>query len=52
MATVNQNMFGANIGAEPPGGASLMVLPLNLIAQIVSHVRNTDAIIPARGSSL
>ncbi|KAJ6043777.1 hypothetical protein N7499_006197 [Penicillium canescens] len=41
MATVNQNMFGASIGAEPPGGASLMVLPLNLIAQIVSHVEDT-----------
>ncbi|KAJ5312579.1 hypothetical protein PENANT_c007G06227 [Penicillium antarcticum] len=41
MATVNQNMFGANIGAEPPGGASLMVLPLNLIAQIVSYVEDT-----------
>ncbi|KAJ5757494.1 uncharacterized protein N7511_006188 [Penicillium nucicola] len=41
MATVNQNMFGASIGAEPPGGASLMVLPLNLIAQIVSHVDDT-----------
>ncbi|KAF3018773.1 hypothetical protein E8E15_008189 [Penicillium rubens] len=38
MATVNRNMFGANI-TEPPGGAQLMVLPLNLIAEIVSHVR-------------
>jgi hypothetical protein len=50
MAAVNQNMFGASIGAEPPGGASLMVLPLNLIAQIVSHV-STDATIPARALS-
>lgn len=38
MATVNQNMFGASI-MEQPGGAQLMVLPLNLFAQIVSHVR-------------
>ncbi|KAJ5200304.1 hypothetical protein N7491_008895 [Penicillium cf. griseofulvum] len=40
MATVNQNMFGATI-TQPPGGAQLMVLPLNLIAEIVSHVRDT-----------
>jgi hypothetical protein len=37
MATVNRNMFGASI-TEAPGGAQLMVLPLNLIAEIVSHV--------------
>jgi hypothetical protein len=37
MATVNQNMFGANI-TEAPDGAQLMALPLNLIAEIVSHV--------------
>ncbi|CAG8903884.1 unnamed protein product [Penicillium egyptiacum] len=40
MATVNRNMFGASI-TEPPGGAQLMVLPLNLIAEIVSHVDDT-----------
>ncbi|CAG8296087.1 unnamed protein product [Penicillium nalgiovense] len=40
MATVNQNMFGASI-TESPGGAQLMVLPLNLIAEIVSHVHDT-----------
>ncbi|CAG7929279.1 unnamed protein product [Penicillium olsonii] len=40
MATVNQNMFGATI-AEQPGGAQLMVLPLNLIVEIVSHVNDT-----------
>ncbi|KAJ5782722.1 hypothetical protein N7457_004496 [Penicillium paradoxum] len=40
MATVNRNMFGASI-TEPPGGAQLMVLPLNLIAEIVSHVTDT-----------
>ncbi|KAF4761224.1 hypothetical protein HAV15_008075 [Penicillium sp. str.  len=40
MATVNRNMFGASI-TEPPGGSQLMVLPLNLIAEIVSHVNDT-----------
>ncbi|KAJ5952516.1 uncharacterized protein N7479_010929 [Penicillium vulpinum] len=40
MATVNQNMFGASI-TQPPGGPQLMVLPLNLIAEIVSHVDDT-----------
>ncbi|CDM30994.1 hypothetical protein DTO013E5_363 [Penicillium roqueforti] len=40
MATVNRNMFGASI-TEPPGGAQLMALPLNLIAEIVSHVDDT-----------
>ncbi|CAG7978794.1 unnamed protein product [Penicillium salamii] len=40
MATVNQNMFGATI-SEQPGGAQLMVLPLNLIVEIVSHVNDT-----------
>ncbi|KAJ5120350.1 uncharacterized protein N7515_009738 [Penicillium bovifimosum] len=39
MATVNQNMFGASI-TERPGGAQLMALPLNLIAEIVSHVHD------------
>ncbi len=38
MAAVNQNMFDASIAADRPGGASLMLLPLNLIAQIVSNV--------------
>lgn len=38
MAAVNQNMFDASIAIERPRGASLMVLPLNLIAQIVSNV--------------
>lgn len=38
MAAVNQNMFDANIVTDRPGGTSLMVLPLNLIAQIVSNV--------------
>lgn len=37
MATVNQNMFGASI-TEQPRGAQLMVLPLNLLVEIVSHV--------------
>jgi hypothetical protein len=32
-------MFDASIATDRPGGASLMVLPLNLIAQIVSNVR-------------
>lgn len=38
MAAVNQNMFDASIATDRPGGASLMVLPLNLIVQIVSNV--------------
>lgn len=38
MAAVNQNMFDASIATERPRGALLMVLPLNLIAQIVSNV--------------
>ena len=42
MATVNKNMFGASI-TEPPEGAQLMALPLNLIAEIVSHVRGSSA---------
>ncbi|KAJ5593453.1 hypothetical protein N7537_010357 [Penicillium hordei] len=40
MAIINRNMFGASI-TEPPGGAQLMVVPLNLIAEIVSHVDST-----------
>jgi hypothetical protein len=39
MAAVNQNMFDASIAMDRPGGSSLMVLPLNLIAEIVSNVR-------------
>lgn len=38
MATVNQNMFDASIAVHQPGGASLLVLPLNLIAIIVANV--------------
>ncbi|KAJ5558777.1 hypothetical protein N7461_002749 [Penicillium sp. DV-2018c] len=40
MATINRNMFGADI-SERPGGAQLMALPLNLIAEIVAHVDDT-----------
>ncbi|KAL4868085.1 hypothetical protein BDV12DRAFT_170327 [Aspergillus spectabilis] len=36
MAAVNRNMFDACVVSERPQGASLLVLPLNLIAQIVS----------------
>ncbi|KAI2789948.1 hypothetical protein POX_d05449 [Penicillium oxalicum] len=38
MAAVNQNMFAANVASDRPGGVSLMLLPLNIIAQIVSYV--------------
>ncbi|KAL3474157.1 hypothetical protein BJX99DRAFT_185919 [Aspergillus californicus] len=38
MATVNQNMFDACVGNERPQGPSMLVLPLNLIAQIVSSI--------------
>jgi hypothetical protein len=39
MAAVNSIMFDANISAYPAtGGSSMLELPLNLIAQIVSHV--------------
>ncbi|KAJ5894285.1 hypothetical protein N7495_005976 [Penicillium taxi] len=41
MATVNQNMFAASIAAERSRGASLLSLPLNLIALIVSNVDDT-----------
>ncbi|KAJ5966192.1 hypothetical protein N7481_012906 [Penicillium waksmanii] len=41
MAAVNQNMFGASITTDRPGGGLLMRLPLNLIVQIVSHVDDT-----------
>ncbi|KAL1886574.1 hypothetical protein Plec18167_000506 [Paecilomyces lecythidis] len=42
MAAVNRNMFDASVSADPPNarGASVMVLPLNLIAQIVAHLDN------------
>ncbi|KAL5343190.1 hypothetical protein BJX70DRAFT_354785 [Aspergillus crustosus] len=36
MAAVNRNMFDACVVSERPRGASLLVLPLNLIAQFVS----------------
>lgn len=42
---VNSNMFEASVSAEPPHrmmrrqGASIMTLPLNLIARIVSYVQ-------------
>lgn len=42
MAAVNRSMFEAGVIAEAPsmveGGASLMVLPLNLVALIVTYV--------------
>jgi hypothetical protein len=38
MAAVNRNMFDASIALDQPREASLLVLPLNLIALIVSHV--------------
>lgn len=41
MAAVNRNMFDASITAELPREASLMVVPLNLIAKIISYVRET-----------
>ncbi|KAJ5945698.1 hypothetical protein N7454_002537 [Penicillium verhagenii] len=41
MAAVNHNMFDASITTDRPRGASLMVLPLNLIAQIVTNVEDT-----------
>ena len=40
MAAINRNMFEAGITTDMPRGASLMVLPLNLIAQIVANVRS------------
>ncbi|CBF71665.1 predicted protein [Aspergillus nidulans FGSC A4] len=36
MAAVNQNMFDACVAIEQPQGPTLLVLPLNLIAQIVA----------------
>lgn len=40
MATINRNMFEAGITTDRPRGASLMLLPLNLVAQIVANVRS------------
>lgn len=39
MAAVNRNMFDACVATERPHGPSMLVLPLNLIAQIVGCVR-------------
>lgn len=38
MAAVNRNMFDATVTNDHPREGSLMVLPLNLIALIISHV--------------
>ncbi|KAL5363387.1 hypothetical protein BJX96DRAFT_155623 [Aspergillus floccosus] len=38
MAAVNRNMFDASVTTENPREGSLMALPLNLIAFIISHV--------------
>ncbi|KAG2417746.1 hypothetical protein HFD88_008965 [Aspergillus terreus] len=38
MAAVNRNMFDASVTTENPREGSLMALPLNLIALIISHV--------------
>ncbi|KKK19889.1 hypothetical protein ARAM_000462 [Aspergillus rambellii] len=38
MAAVNRNMFDACVAVERPQGASLLVLPLNLIALIVASL--------------
>ncbi|PYH43783.1 uncharacterized protein BP01DRAFT_343957 [Aspergillus saccharolyticus JOP 1030-1] len=38
MATVNQNMFEASVTTDRPQGAPLLVLPLNLIALIISSL--------------
>ncbi|KAE8154939.1 hypothetical protein BDV25DRAFT_146717 [Aspergillus avenaceus] len=38
MATVNRNMFEATVTTDRPRKGSLMVLPLNLIAFIISHL--------------
>ncbi|OGM48805.1 hypothetical protein ABOM_002957 [Aspergillus bombycis] len=40
MAAVNRNMFDASVTTDRPRGASLMVLPLNLIAFIISHLED------------
>ncbi|RHZ68063.1 hypothetical protein CDV55_106488 [Aspergillus turcosus] len=44
MAAVNQNMFDASITTERPHGASLLVLPLNLLALIIAQLDNTGDI--------
>ncbi|KAL4802122.1 hypothetical protein BDV18DRAFT_147546 [Aspergillus unguis] len=38
MAAVNRNMFDATIAFERPHGPTLLILPLNLIAQIVARL--------------
>ncbi|KAF9893234.1 hypothetical protein FE257_011657 [Aspergillus nanangensis] len=38
MAAVNRNMFEASVTTDQPHGGSLMVLPLNLLALIISHL--------------
>ncbi|PYH90625.1 hypothetical protein BO71DRAFT_387281 [Aspergillus ellipticus CBS 707.79] len=38
MAAVNRNMFDATVTPDRPHGAPLMILPLNLVALIVSYV--------------
>ncbi|KAF7165574.1 hypothetical protein CNMCM5623_009759 [Aspergillus felis] len=44
MAAVNRNMFDASITAERPHGASLLVLPLNVLALIIAQLDNTGDI--------
>ncbi|GAQ09819.1 hypothetical protein ALT_7140 [Aspergillus lentulus] len=44
MAAVNRNMFDASITTERPHGASLLVLPLNLLALIIAQLDNTGDI--------
>lgn len=44
MAAVNRNMFEASVTTDRPQGAPLMILPLNLIAVIVSYVRLATAL--------
>lgn len=41
MAAINRNMFDTSIATDRPDGVSLMLLPLNLIAQIVSNVSSS-----------
>ncbi|KAI9928135.1 hypothetical protein MW887_002168 [Aspergillus wentii] len=41
MAAVNRNMFDASIMTDRPHEGSLMVLPLNIIALIISHMDDT-----------
>ncbi|GFF71330.1 hypothetical protein IFM53868_00535 [Aspergillus udagawae] len=44
MAAVNRNMFDASITTERPHGASLLVLPLNVLALIIAQLDNTGDI--------